>query len=77
MGEEPFKRSVAGTEIPDPPWQSIDRVRGGDYRGVGSALLHLFREVGNLPRNARLLNIGRGCGRMAVPLTGFLDEGES
>ncbi|MGO4706822.1 class I SAM-dependent methyltransferase [Microvirga sp. 2MCAF38] len=49
-------------------------VGDGDYRAIGVEYLgHLVR-IGGLKPSDRVLDIGCGIGRMAVPLTQFLDE---
>jgi len=52
-------------------------VGDGDFKKVGQEFLSYFVELGRLQRDARVLDVGSGIGRMAVPLTGYLSpEGE-
>ncbi len=44
----------------------------GDFRKVGDDLLRLLIEVGGLRPADRVLDIGCGVGRVALPLTGYL-----
>jgi SAM-dependent methyltransferase len=62
-----------GSEIPLPPRKLIQAV-GGDFFETGKEFLGHFIELGGLQRNERVLEVGSGCGRMAVPLTTYLDE---
>jgi SAM-dependent methyltransferase len=47
----------------------------GDFVAVGEEFLHHFRDLGGLVPADRVLDIGCGVGRMAVPLTRYLDGG--
>ncbi|MEP9375614.1 class I SAM-dependent methyltransferase [Aquabacter sp. CN5-332] len=57
--------------LPTPPDGSIF-VGDGDYRAIGAEFLRHFVEIGGLRRSHRVLDIGCGIGRMAVPLTQFI-----
>ncbi|GGF66434.1 methyltransferase [Azorhizobium oxalatiphilum] len=57
--------------LPQPPADSIF-VGDGDYRAIGSEFLRHFVTLGGLRRSHRVLDVGSGIGRMAVPLTQFL-----
>src|ERR1700732_279677 len=58
--------------IPLPPQQFIDSVGGGDFYQVGREVFDLVRRRCNLLPTDRILDIGSGCGRLAVPLTEYL-----
>jgi SAM-dependent methyltransferase len=45
-----------------------------DFVAVGDEFLGHFRELGRLEPHHRVLDVGSGIGRMARPLTAFLDE---
>lgn len=47
-------------------------IGGGDYEAVGNEFLAHFRTLGGLEPHHRVLDVGCGIGRMAVPLTGYL-----
>ncbi|MGI8803850.1 MAG: class I SAM-dependent methyltransferase [Solirubrobacteraceae bacterium] len=57
------------------PPRRLHHVGDGDFRAVGEALLEALIAVGGLDRDARVLDVGCGTGRTAVPLTGYLRDG--
>jgi len=60
-----------------PPRRLIDGIVGGDFKNTGQEFLRYFVELGGLRATDRVLDVGCGCGRMAVPLMPFLaDSGE-
>jgi SAM-dependent methyltransferase len=62
--------------LPIPP-PELTSCGDGDYRAIGAEFLGHFVRLGDLQPNDRVLDIGCGIGRMAVPLTQFLsDEGQ-
>lgn len=56
------------------PPRGMRAVGRGEFRDVGRTFLRLFREWGGLRPTDRVFDVGCGVGRMAVPLTEFLDE---
>ena len=48
-----------------------------DFKGVGEEFLRYFVELGGLKPHERVLDVGCGIGRMAVPLTTYLDKNGS
>lgn len=46
----------------------------GDFLGQGKEYVRLFKEHGNLQPNANFLDIGSGIGRVAIPLTKYLND---
>ncbi len=58
--------------LPVPP-QEENFVGDGDYLAIGTEFLGYFIELGGLQDHERVLDIGCGIGRMAVPLTQYLD----
>lgn len=58
--------------MPHPPPENIF-VGDGDYRAIGAEFLGHFVRLGRLRPSDRVLDIGCGIGRMAVPLTQYLD----
>jgi len=64
-----------GSEPPVPPAKLVARVGGGDFLFVGQHHVEQFVSIGGLKPSDRVLDVGCGCGRMAVPLTRFLKDG--
>lgn len=52
----------------------MDFVGGGDFQEIGQEFLAHFRKLGALQPHHHVLDVGCGFGRMAVALTGFLNE---
>lgn len=64
---------VANRFLPAPPPDLTD-VGDGDFRAIGAEFLRHFVRIGGLRSTDRVVDLGCGIGRMAVPLTQFLDE---
>jgi SAM-dependent methyltransferase len=60
--------------LPAPPAEKVF-VGDGDYRAIGAEYLGHFVRIGGLKPFESVLDIGCGIGRMAVPLTQYLDSG--
>jgi SAM-dependent methyltransferase len=61
--------------LPAPP-KELTFCGDGDYRAIGAEFLSHFVRLAELRPDERVLDIGCGIGRMAVPLTQFLaDDG--
>lgn len=56
------------------PPKGIVFVGSGDYRKVGEGFLRHFIELGGLKPNEKVLDVGCGIGRIAVPLTKYLNN---
>jgi SAM-dependent methyltransferase len=56
-----------------PDEQTKGDIGPGDFRAVGEQFLGHFRQLANLAPSNRVLDVGCGSGRMAAPLTIFLD----
>ena len=50
-------------------------IGGGDFKGVGEEFQNYFQNFCGIKPSYKILDIGCGSGRMAVPLTKFLDSG--
>ncbi len=68
-------RAVRG-QLHLPPWWLRD-VGGSDFEATGQEFLRLFINLAHLQPDEQVLEIGCGCGRMALPLTGYLNEAGS
>ncbi len=71
------KREVLSRQGGDeltPPKRLVSAVGGGDFEGVGQEFFKYFVELAGLKPNARILDVGSGSGRMAVPLTKYLNQ---
>ena len=56
-----------------PPLRRLQFVGAGDFRAIGEELLNLLVHYGGLRRTDRVLDIGSGIGRVAIPLTRYLE----
>lgn len=59
-----------------PPWWLRD-VGGSDFEATGQEFLRLFIDLAHLQPNEQILEIGCGSGRMALALTGYLNQAGS
>jgi len=57
------------------PPRRLNFVGSADFKAVGDEFLNHFFTLGGLKSSDRVLDIGSGIGRMAIPLTGVLKEG--
>jgi SAM-dependent methyltransferase len=58
-------------ELYPPAWMPL--VGSGDFRTVGQEYFRYFTDLGGLQPSHSVLDVGCGLGRMAIPLTNFLD----
>src|SRR5438128_11248357 len=68
----PFRKLLRLSPIPVPPQQLIDGVGGGDFNAIGKEFFAYFTDLCGLGRDDYVLDVGCGCGRMAVPLVAYL-----
>jgi SAM-dependent methyltransferase len=59
---------------PDPPRHLIGGIGSGDFWQIGSEMVGLTMATARLDRADRILDVGCGLGRLALPLSQFLDE---
>jgi len=78
-----FRSFLANTESPDqerelvPPSELQLFIGGGDFAVIGNEFLNYFVTLGGLQQNERVLDVGCGVGRMALPLTRYLTRAGS
>lgn len=58
--------------IPIPPDEFVLAVGGGDFRATGEHFFRIFVDHAGLEPRHRVLDVGSGCGRLAIPLTTYL-----
>jgi ubiquinone/menaquinone biosynthesis C-methylase UbiE len=61
-----------GLELPP---RGLSFVGRSDFEQTGAEFLEHFKELGGLAPTHRVLDVGCGIGRMAIPLTGYLRGG--
>lgn len=66
-----FDRLAGRRDALTPP-KSLMFIGGGDFKRSGERFKGFFIELGHLRPEDRVLDVGCGVGRMAVPLTGYL-----
>jgi ubiquinone/menaquinone biosynthesis C-methylase UbiE len=62
-----------------PPREFISAVSGGDFDDfdeIGQHLFDLIRGRCNVKPSDHILDIGSGCGRVAIPFTSYLSGGK-
>ena len=65
---------LSGRRDPLTPPRRLIRNVGGDFKGVGETFLRYLVELCNLQPHETVLDVGCGCGRVAVPLTRYLND---
>lgn len=61
-------------KFPLPPSDYNQFIGGGDFEKIGLEFLDLFKTLAGLTPDAKVLDIGCGCGRIAYPLAEFLNS---
>lgn len=67
-------KKLRGDDAMVPP-RGLSFVGRSDFEQTGREFLGHFVELGELEKGDRVLDIGCGIGRMAIPLTGYLEGG--
>ncbi len=65
---------LTGKRHPEVPPRGMIFTGGGDFIKAGERFLEFFVRYGKLEPHHRVLDVGSGIGRMAIPLTKFLNE---
>lgn len=68
------ERQIALEDL-EPPQVLNDSVTAGDFRVGGREFANYLVRLGGLRSSDRVLDVGCGTGRVAVPLLGYLDSG--
>jgi SAM-dependent methyltransferase len=71
---ERISEFFGGVDSLVPPRRLIDDIGGGDFQKIGNEFFAHFTRIGGLQPHHRVLDVGCGCGRMAVPMIPFLAE---
>jgi SAM-dependent methyltransferase len=66
---------ATGKRDPLTPPKRMIFVGNGDFRGTGNEFFHYFVQLAGLQPHEKVLEVGCGIGRMAVPLMGYLKDG--
>jgi SAM-dependent methyltransferase len=68
-----FWESITGKRDNTTPPKGLIFIGSGNFKKIGEHYLRLFKEECNLKPDHRVLDIGCGIGRVAIPLTGYLN----
>jgi len=68
---------LTGKRDPLTPPQWMNFVGTGDFKEIGGEFFHYFLELARLKPGEKILEVGCGIGRMAVPLMDYLRDGGS
>ncbi len=73
QGADAFDRLFgrSGELVPPPRMRFVG---SGDFEAIGQHFVEHFRAIGGLEPHHRVLDVGCGIGRMAIPLTRFLSH---
>src|SRR5271157_3932956 len=66
-----------GRDAELPPSRLAWAAGDGSFEQTGKEFLQYFKALGNLQPDQRVLDVGCGVGRMALPLTNYLDSSGS
>ena len=69
------KDTLTGKRDKTYPPRRLNFVGSADFKAVGDEFAGLFKDLGGLKSTDRVLDIGSGVGRMALPLTTYLNQG--
>lgn len=66
---------ITGKRNKEYPPKRLNFVGSSEFKKIGDEFLHYFKQYGNITPQDTVLDIGSGIGRMAIPLTHYLDPG--
>lgn len=69
-----FWNLISGKRDKTIPPQGLIFIGSGDFKRIGEHCLTMFKEQCNLLPNHRVLDVGSGIGRIAIPLTKYLNN---
>lgn len=69
-----FWGSITGKRDKTIPPQGLIFIGSGDFKKIGEHYLNVFKEYCNLLPSHRVLDVGCGIGRIAIPLTKYLNN---
>jgi SAM-dependent methyltransferase len=75
LGAVDAVEATLGRRDPLRPPRRLQGVGSGDFAAVGATIVRQLVELGGLREDARVLDVGCGSGRVAVPLTRHLTTG--
>ncbi len=64
--------TTTASSIPMPPNDFIQAVGGGDFQAIGQHFFQIFVNHVGVKPDHNVLDVGSGCGRLAIPLTTYL-----
>jgi SAM-dependent methyltransferase len=67
---------IRGTSLEGYPPKRLNFVGSSEFKKVGDEFVKYFKKLGDLQSNDVVLDIGCGIGRIAIPLTKYLTDGE-
>jgi SAM-dependent methyltransferase len=70
------RQSRMSHRVAQPPRELNEKLVGvGDFAAIGNLFVDLYKSIADLQPTERVLDIGCGSGRMAIPLSGYLTSG--
>src|SRR5712692_11920500 len=64
-----------GSDVLEPPQELQESVGAGDFVAIGNDFVGYYKTIADLQPTDRVLDLGCGSGRMALPLSRYLTTG--